>query len=392
MCYNTFVMDELKLSKEYDEAALAREAETFYAKNREAAKYMFGYPTYYYPVSPLTQRLIQMHYASPFSNNCGDIEERGNYSMDTKELERRIVGLYANKFGMGDSFWGYVTSGGSESNSCGIALAFAKHPTGILYYSASAHYSVEKYADRYPHVEIPTVGKDVMDLTRLFERIEKNYRVKGAPANIVLTHGTTKYGVCDNVDAIVDFLREKNIPHYIHVDAALYGGIQNNQQDAPLLQNAKARGIDSVCVSLHKYVGFPDVHSVFVATEKPQGRNVAYIGQKDTTVSGSRSIPAFALYNHIVEHLSETRTDNYKKNIVLFEKLLKDAGIKFHRAPLSNTFVIAEPSEKISKKYQLSCFEEMEHGEFVPKAHILIFPAHDEREMRALVEDLKNEI
>ncbi len=391
-------MDELlkQLPKEHIEyfakTPVASEATDFYAKNRQAARYMFGYPAYFKPISPLTQYLLLMHYASPFSNNCGDIEERGNYAMDTKDVEKRIVGLYAEKFGMGENYWGYVTSGGSESNSCGIALAFAKNPNGILYYSASAHYSVEKYADRYPHVEIPTIGNDVMDLSRLFERIEKNYRVKGAAANIVLTHGTTKYGVCDNVDAIVDFLREKNIPYYIHVDAALFGGIQNNQEDAPLLTHAKARGINSVCVSLHKYVGFPDVHSVFVATDKPQGKDVAYIGQKDTTVSGSRSIPAFALYNHILEQLDEGQTDLYKRNVVFFEGLLKEAKIKFHRAPFSNIFVLAEPSERTTKKYQLSCFEEMENGEFIPKAHVIIFPSHREKEMRELIEALKTDL
>ena len=36
-------------------------------------------------------------------------------------------------------------------------------------------------------------------------------------------------------------------------------------------------------------------------------------------------------------------------------------------------------------------FEEMENGEFLPKAHIIIFPAHREKEMRELVEDLKKE-
>ena len=131
-------MEELlkQLPKEYAEqfesTPVASEATAFYAKNRKAARYMFGYPAYFNPISPLTQYLLLMHYASPFSNNCGDIEERGNYAMDTKDMERRIVGLYAEKFGMGKNFWGYVTSGGSESNSCGISLAFAKHPKSIV--------------------------------------------------------------------------------------------------------------------------------------------------------------------------------------------------------------------------------------------------------------------
>ena len=396
--YNNFAMKELLkcLPKEYADEFLqtniAGEAAEFYSKNRKAAHYMFGYPAYFHPISPLTQYLLLMHYASPFSNNCGDVEERGNYAMDTKDMEKRIVGLYADKFGMGKKFWGYVTSGGSESNSCGITLAFAKNPNGILYYSASAHYSVEKYADRYPRVEIPTLGNDVMDLGRLFVKIEKNYREKGAAANLVLTHGTTKFGACDDVDAIVAFLREKKIPYYIHVDAALFGGIQNNQEDAPLLTNLKSRGVHSVCVSLHKYVGFPDVHSVFVATEKPRGKSVAYIGQNDTTVSGSRSIPAFALYNHIVEQLNEPQTDLYKRNVIWFEERLKEAGIAYYRAPLGNIFVMDAPSQSTVKKYQLSCFEEMEEGSFKEKAHVIIFPSHREKEMTELIEDLKKDL
>ena len=118
---------------EFTQTSIAGEATEFYTNNRQAARYMFGYPAYYNPISPLTQYLLLMHYASPFSNNCGDIEERGNYAMDTKDMEKRIVGLYADKFDMGTGYWGYVTSGGSESNSCGITLAFAKNPNGILY-------------------------------------------------------------------------------------------------------------------------------------------------------------------------------------------------------------------------------------------------------------------
>ena len=390
-------MDELltHLPKEYAEifakTQTAGEAASFYVDNRNSARYMFGYPAHYNPISPLTQYLLLMHYASPFSNNCGDIEERGNYTMDTKEMEKRIVGLYAEKFGMGENFWGYITSGGSESNSCGIALAFSKNPHGILYYSASAHYSVEKYAERYPHMEIPTIGNDVMDVDFLCKKMEDNYYKLGAAANLVLTHGTTKYGVCDDVETIARFLEEKKIPHYIHVDAALFGGIQNNQTNAPVLTNAKARGVDSVCVSLHKYVGFPDVKSVFVATEKPQGKNVSYIGQNDTTVSGSRSIPAYALYNHIVEHLSEKDEGLYERNVLYFENLLKERGIPYYRAPLSNTFVIDEPSETLAKKYQLSCFDDTMYEVTKRKAHIIIFPSHREKEMIELANDLKNE-
>lgn len=378
------------MREDLEQNAIVAEATAFYQEKQETSYYMFGYPSYRYPLSTLTQYLLNLHYNAPFANNCGDIEERGNYAMDTKDIEKRIVGLYAEKFGMGEHFWGYVTSGGSESNSCGIVLAFLKHPNGILYYSQSAHYSVEKYAKLYRHIEIPVLENDIMDLEVLFRQIKANHEKYGAPANLVLTHGTTKYGACDDVDAIVAFLKKEKIPYYIHVDGALFGGIPNSQKDAPLLKNAKARGIHSVSVSLHKYVGFPDVKSVFVATHKPVGQKIAYIGQRDTTVSGSRSIPAYALYNHIQEQLSESNPTLYTENVTLFAELLTKRKVAYYRAPQSNIFVINAPPSDVCKKFQLSVFDEMINGKTQSKAHVIIFPSHRKKEMTELADALQN--
>lgn len=375
----------------FDNEIIVQNAKAFYSEKEDACRYMFGYPSYRYPLSPLTQYLLTLHYQAPFANNCGDIEERGNYAMDTKDMEKRIVQLYAEKFGMGENFWGYVTSGGSESNSCGIVLAFLKHPNGILYYSQAAHYSVEKYAKLYRHIEIPTLKNDTLDLDILFRQIKANFEKYGAPANIVLTHGTTKYGECDDVDAIVRFLNAENIPYYIHVDAALFGGIPNTQTNAPLLLNAKDRGIHSVSVSLHKYVGFPDVKSVFVATHKPKGQKIAYIGQRDTTVSGSRSIPAYALYNHLQEQLQEKDAQLYAKNIEYFSALLKERNIPYYLADKSNIFVFNKISKKTCKRFQLSCFDETENGQTITKAHVIIFPSHREKEMIELANALQKD-
>lgn len=373
--------------EEFSNPTIAKDALAFYGDILRKAQTMFGYPSNNVRLSPLTQHLLRLHYAAPFSNNCGDVEERGNYSMDTKDVERKIVRFYADKFGLGSSAWGYVTGGGSESNSCGIALAFNKHPNGVVYYSQDAHYSVEKAAKNYRHATIPTKARDRLDLNALFAEILKNFEKDGSPANIVLTHGTTKYGECDDVDSVVEFLNKRNIPHYVHLDAALFGGIPNNQVNAPLIQNAKARGIDSVCVSMHKYLGFPDVRSVFVATEKPLSQTVAYIGQHDTTVSGSRSIPAYALFNHIIEQENGQSPLSYEKNILLFEGLLREKGIEFYRAPLSNIFVINKPSDEICRRFQLSCFFDLGQGEN-ELAHIIIFPSHTAQAMREIVEAL----
>ncbi len=377
-----------KLQKELSASPISEEAAAFYEQNGNAVKRMFGYPARHVTLSARTQYLLLMHYAAPLSNNCGDVDERGNYAMDTKSIEKRILRLFAEKFDMGEDFWGYVTSGGSESNSCGISLAFNRYPDGILYYSAAAHYSVEKSARLYEHVEIPTVGNDIMDVTALCKIAKENWENGQRPANIVLTHGTTKYGACDDVDAIVRFLRNHRIPAYVHVDAALFGGIPNNQTGAPLLNDAKARGIDSICVSLHKYLGFPDVHSVFVSTQKPCSPKVAYIGQHDTTVSGSRSIPAFALYNHIKEQLNDRPKNEYLENVRFFEQSLQAANVPYYRAPMSNIFVMDAPDTQTTQRFQLSCFTEEIDGKCVEKAHAIIFPHHGKKEMTELVQSL----
>jgi len=365
------------------------QAENFYAANAKSAETMFGYPSHTTPLSAKTQYLLLLHYTSPFSNNCGDIDERGNYSMDTKAVEKRIVGLFAKKFGMGDDFWGYVTSGGTESNTCAVSLACNKYPSATLYYSQSAHYSIAKAARLYKHFEIPADCRDNINLDALFQVIEKNYERKGAPAGVMLTFGTTKFGACDPIDKLTSFLISRKIPSFVHVDAAHFGGIPNNQNFAPTLENLKERGVDSVCVSMHKYLGFPDVHSVFVSTSKPAAPEVAYIGQHDTTVSGSRSIPAYALLNHLEERLFGRDPDEYCKNIILFEKMLTENKVDFYRAPCSNIFVIDKPSDEVCKQFQLSTFDVVENRKNVDKAHIIIFPHHKKENMLKLVNAIK---
>jgi histidine decarboxylase len=374
------------------QSEIVANAAEFYDRVNVSAKRMFGFPAYHAPLSLATQYLLLLHYTAPLSNNCGDVDERGNYAMDSKEIEKRIVKIFADKFGMGDEFWGYITSGGSESNSCGIDLAFAQNPNGILYYSKAAHYSIQKHGRYYGCEEIPVIYGDEMDLNALFDRILYNYQSKGTAANLMLTHGTTQYGACDDVDAIVAFLKKHKIPYYIHLDAALYGGIPNNQTDAPIFTDGKERGINSISVSLHKYLGFPAVKSVFVATQKPNGQKISYIGQHDTTISGSRSVSGYALYNHILEQYGNPAPELYSQNIRYFEELLTERGIPFYRAPKANIFVLDAPSERTCQKFQLSCFDVTENGKNRKKAHVIVFPSHEKEHIRRLTDYLAEDL
>ena len=122
---------------------------------------------------------------------------------------------------------------------------------------------------------------------------------------------------------------------------------------------------------------------------KPNGTDIEYIGQKDTTVTGSRSIPAFALYNHLTERLFDVPPYEYVKNINFFENLLNENGIKYSRCDRSNIFVVDCPDEQACKDFQLSSFTVDENGELKTKAHFIIFPHHTEEMMIKAVNRLK---
>ena len=74
----------------FENSAFFKEACGFYNELQCLSKTMFGYPANRCYLSPKTQYLLLAHYVSPFSNNCGDIDERGNYAMDSKIAEKKI--------------------------------------------------------------------------------------------------------------------------------------------------------------------------------------------------------------------------------------------------------------------------------------------------------------
>lgn len=287
----------------------------FYEKNAELRMRHFGYPANMCEKSILFDMLKSIEKDGFLANNCGDVNEVGNYQMDSKKIERDILRLFAEKFGIEDNYWGYITSGGSESNQWGINESFKENPDGILYFCESAHYSIYKYSEHYSRRIIPQTSNtdESIDCDALFKQIEKDYEEKHSPANLVLTWGTTKYGSCDDVKKITDYLISKNIPYYVHVDAALFGGIPNNQLDAPIMSNIKELNINSISTSLHKYIGVPNVKSVLLSTKRVSGKHIDYIGQTGSTTSGSRDIMPFSTRQQVVDILQNSDPDNYRK-------------------------------------------------------------------------------
>ncbi len=360
----------------------------FYGKNSKLRLSHFGYPANMCLKSELFNFFKFIEKDAYLANNCGDVNEEGNYQMDSKKIERDILKLFAQKFGIEDNYWGYITSGGSESNQWGINAAFKKHPDGTLYFCEAAHYSVYKNSEFYKRKVIPQISdtNDAIDCDILLKEIEKDYEETKSPANIILTWGTTKCGCCDDVKRITDYLISKNIPYFVHVDAALFGGIPNNQLDAPVISNVGDLHIDSISVSLHKYIGLPMVKSVLLSTGSFFGNHIDYIGQTDSTTCGSRDIMPFSTRQQVIDILKHSDPEDYRKNIIFFENVLRKNNVKYVKNEKSNIFVVNAPSEEICRKYQLSCFKDKSGGE---RAHIIIFPYQTEEAMQNLANDLK---
>ena len=225
----------------------------------------------------------------------------------------------------------------------------------------------------------------------LLTRIITNYKEKKSPAILLLTCGTTALGSVDDVEKIKEKLVELEIPHYIHLDAAMYGGIPKNQKNSPitnLVERMNELDLDSISISLHKYIGNTRVNGITLAKAHTNENYIDYIGQRDVTFLGSRDFAAFSTLQRIKELNNRSNDMDYFNNIQKFENLLLENGIDFIKGDSNgNTFVIDKPCDEICKKYQLSTFNFCERE----CAHIIIFPYHTIEDMQCLIYDIKSD-
>jgi len=386
----------------------------------------FGYPMNLSKRSFLVDFFRIMESLDVNQNNFGDIMDisdivvendmlktsRNNYALDIKSLEWDVVRLVAENLGIPeqprlvemlknqakykDGFWGYVTSGGSESNLWGILQGFTEYPDGVLYFCEAAHYSISKAAKsrNCQVISQKSADDESIDDVALLEAIKTNWFNLRKPAIIVLTFGTTKFGSVDDVALIKKQLVELQIPHYLHVDAALYGGIPKNQTNAPKIGSLDMWGYDSVAISMHKYIGYPIAKGVLISAERPAGRFVDYVGQEDNTVLGSRDAHGFSLRQQVMEVFHHTEPNEYFESIQSFSDMLASAKVKFTQWSdgecKGNIFVFKV--DKAVKGYQEIC-KRWQLSEFVGKdgfsrIHVVIFPSHSNENLQLLADDL----
>ena len=139
-------------------------------------------------------------------------------------LRGRTLRILFSKLWKIDDYWGYVTNSGTEGNLQAILVARENFPDGILYSSSESHYSIFKAAHFYrmEAKSIPTSFDGCIRLDLLKKEILKN---KEKPVIINANIGTTVKGAVDNINGIIEILKEVEIPrnkYFIHCDGALF--------------------------------------------------------------------------------------------------------------------------------------------------------------------------
>lgn len=322
-------------------------------------------------------------------NNLGDPFITSNYGVHSRQFECSVIDFFADLWKMDkDSYWGYVTTCGTEGNLHGILLARECHPDGVLYSSRETHYSIFKAA-RYYRMDakaIPTLPMGEIDYDALESEIKKNI---DRPVIINVNIGTTVKGAVDNLDRILRILTTLGIPRerfHIHLDGALFAMMMPFVDWAPEISFQKP--IDSIAVSGHKMLGCPMPCGIALTRKehvKKVEQRIDYLNSVDTTIMGSRNGQA-ALY--LWYSLRKKGIAGIKRDVVhcmetaqYLRDKITDAGLTCRLNDLSCTVVLERPmDDKFIKRWQLACEEDI--------AHVVVMPNVTKLKIDKFVEEL----
>jgi histidine decarboxylase len=300
-------------------------------------------------------------FAKHVINNIGDPYTPGTWRGHTKDEERKVVDFCADLFrAPTDDRWGYVSSGGSESNLYAIHLAKTLLPEAVCYFSDAAHYSINKYRRLIgmPAVRIRTDAHGEIDYNDL--RAQVSLR-RDLPALVVATIGTTMSEAVDDVRRITAILDDLAVrDRFVHADAAL-AGIPLGLLDPEHRPGFDfADGADSIAVSGHKFLGSPLPCSVVItraAHRDRAARNVEYTASPDTTIMGSRSGHTPLILWHAIRHHGiaglRHRAEHARRLAAHAHTRLQQLGWDTYRHPHALTVVLRTPPEPVLHKWVL---------------------------------------
>ncbi len=300
-------------------------------------------------------------------NNVGDPYSPSTYRVNTKDIEREVLDWFAHlTHADPQSFWGYITNGGSEGNLYGLYLARELMPDGMVYYSEDTHYSVSKNLRmlKMPNIMIRSQPNGEIDYDDLRETIRIH---RDIPPIVMANIGTTMKEGVDNIPMIRRMLRDMAIPRsYIHCDAALDGMILPFIEGAP--QWDFAAGIDSLAISGHKFIGSPIPCGIALAKKSNVdriARSIEYVGSLDTTVTGSRNgiTPIFlwyAIQRYGFEGFSQAAHRCLRLAQYAVDRF-RDLGVAAWKNPFAVTVVFPRPPEPVLRRWQIAVKDDYAH-------------------------------
>lgn len=277
-----------------------------------------------------------------------------------------------------DEYWGYITNCGTEGNLHGIYVGRENLPDGILYASRETHYSIFKAARMYrmPSVKVGTTSNGEIDYDELRSHLAAN---RDKPAILNVNIGTTVKGAVDDLDRVLDILKETGYTEdrfYIHCDGALFGMMMPFLKQAPMVTFKKPIG--SVSVSGHKFVGAPVPCGVTITRFRyvmALSSDVEYLNSRDATIMGSRNghAPIYLWYTLTRKGYEGIRRDVEKcmRNAHILKDMLDQAGVRTMLNELSNTVVFERPLEEaFVRKWQLACEGDIAHVVVMPNINV----------------------
>ena len=355
--------------------------ETFLEKIQERSKTYIGYPVAtdydYKELYPFLDYSL---------NNVGDPFIASN-DMQAKEFEREVIEFFSELFKAPvENHWGYVTNGGSEGNLYGLYVAREVYPSGMVYYTESTHYSVQKniHLLNMESIVIRSQPNGEMDYADFEVTLQMN---RHRPVIVMANIGTTMTEAKDSIPIIRDCLKKYAIKSsYIHCDGALAGAYLALLGDDDF--NFE-HGADSIAISGHKFFGSPISNGVVLVKKSYKeriGRAIPYIGTLDTTIPGSRSgINSMILWYAIQKWGREgmlKRAKTSLENAAFLREKLNEIGIAAWSNPNALTVVFPKPTVQMCKKWQLATENEI--------AHVICMPGITQEKLLEFVDDLKS--
>ena len=176
------------------------------------------------------------------------------------QIEKNVIEFFAERHGLSSKHaWGYVNSGGTESNNWAILQARHKFSNSTVYFTNDTHYSVSKITSHYkiPFEIVKSCSDGSMDFNDLIHKI-KNHTCDSPPI-IISTLGTTMLGGIDDINKLNIILEENDInEYYIHCDGAIMAEM------LPEFSKFNRSKFDSLSSSTHKWLGSSRIGSILI--------------------------------------------------------------------------------------------------------------------------------